>query len=99
MCDFFGKIIITWETIVKHDHHCKCIVTSLHLIESYTYTSYIYNNIHVHSYGYMCCIMGDIFIILKKLLSKEKRHGEIFTTFEKYPKEKNHMYQDGLVWK
>ena len=28
MCDFFGKIIITWETIVKHDH----------LIESYTYT-------------------------------------------------------------
>ena len=76
MCDFFGKIIITWETIVKHDHHCMCIVISLHLIESYTYTSYIYNNIHVHSYGYMCCIMGDIFITLKKLLSKEKRHGE-----------------------
>ena len=81
MCDFFGKLIITWETIVKHDHHCMCIVTSLHLIESYTYTSYIYNNIHVHSYGYMCCIMGDIFIILKKLLSKGKTHGEIFTTF------------------
>lgn len=75
MCDFFGKLIITWETIGM------CIVTSLHLIESYTYTSYIYNNIHVHSYGYMCCIMGDIFIILKKLLSKEKTHGEIFTTF------------------
>lgn len=25
--------------------------------------------------------MGDIFIILKKLLSKEKRHGEIFYYF------------------
>ena len=80
MCDFFGKLInmrdnnLSNTTIIAH----VCIVTSLHLIESDTNLTL---HIHVDSYGYMCCIMGDIFIILKKLLSKENRHGEIFTTF------------------
>ena len=48
MCDFFGKIIITQEMIVKHDHHCTCIVTSLHVIESYTYISYTFSFIWLY---------------------------------------------------